>query len=512
MTKFLRARYKICWLLLVCWFDSLNAQSTLNSAGREFRGAWIATVENIDWPSSPNLTPEAQRQEFTAYVSSLRELGFNALIVQIRPSADAFYPSPSEPWSKDLTGEQGKPPNPFYDPLQFMIQTAHQHSMEFHAWINPYRALNNNDLTSVASNHPLKQHPEWFVKYGEKYYFNPSLPEVQNHIIQVLSDLVRNYDLDAIHLDDYFYPYRIQGEEFPDVLNHSQSSMAGYDLGDWRRNNVNVLIYQLHKTIKSIKPYVQLGISPFGVWRNADKDPLRGSATKAGQTCYDDLYADVLFWMEQGWIDYVAPQLYFYLGHPLIDPEIAAQWWANNLHECNYYIGHALYRVGQDPHAAWQNPEEMPNQIKLARSMSGCQGSIYFSAKWFKDNLLGFSDSLKLEYYKRPALLPMPPKLTMTTLNKVNVIKLKNKKKFVRITWEQDLNAYYYTIHRFNGSRVGNLIDTKYLLYQSPFGNPKNYYVDYHAKHKSSYTYIITAYTREHEASLPGNPITLKKK
>lgn len=512
MTKNLRATASLFWVIYFCWHNPLNSQGILSSAGREFRGAWVATVENIDWPSSPNLSPEAQREEFKDYVKSLRDLGFNALIVQVRPSADAFYPSDIEPWSKYLTGVQGNSPDPYYDPLQFMIQTAHQYSMEFHAWINPYRALNHSDVTSVAANHPLKQHPEWFVKYGGKYYFNPALPEARDHILQILSELVRNYDLDAIHLDDYFYPYRIHGEEFPDILNHDQGSMAGYDLADWRRNNVNVLIYQIHKTIKSIKPYVQLGISPFGVWRNADKDPLRGSSTKAGQTCYDDLYADVLLWMEQGWIDYVAPQLYFYLGHPLIDPEIAAQWWAKNLHECNYYFGHALYRVGQDQHPAWQNPAELPNQIKLARAMPECQGSIFFSAKWFKDNPLGFSDSLKVRYYQKPALLPMPPKLTISTLDKVKVTKVKNKKNLVRISWEQDPRAHYYTIHRFNGSRVGNLADTKYMVYQSPFGNPKSYFQDHQAKHKTTYTYIITAYTREHEASLPADPLIIKKK
>lgn len=503
---------QIGWLWLIWGWGVFFGWSQPSSPFREFRGAWIATVENIDWPSKPNISVEAQKNEFKSYVSSLRALGLNALIVQIRPAADAFFPSTYEPWSKYLTGQQGKQPEPFYDPLQFMIETAHQHSMEFHAWINPYRALNNADLTTVAPNHSLKEHPEWFVKYGDKYYFNPALPQVQGHIISVLEDLVRRYDLDAIHLDDYFYPYRIQGEEFPDIENHARSVMAGYDLADWRRNNVNVLIYQIHKTIKSIKPYVQLGISPFGVWRNADKDPIRGSNTKAGQTCYDDLYADVLFWMEQGWIDYVAPQLYFYLGHPLIDPQSTAQWWAEHLYGCNFYIGHALYRLGREQHAAWQDPSQMPDQIRMARSLANGQGSIYFSAKWFKENPLGFTDTLKNSLYQKPALLPMPPRLTFPTPQKVKVVKVKNKKKFLELEWVKDPNAYYCTIHRFPGVRVGNVHDARYMIYQSPFGSKQTTYRDLSAKHKTNYTYMVSTYSREHEAGLPSDALTVKKK
>lgn len=275
----------------------------------EFRGVWIATVENIDFPSSKNLSSWEQRAEFTSILDMHKRNGMNAVVVQIRPVADAFYPSQLEPWSEYLTGKQGVPPSPYYDPLEFMITETHKRGMEFHAWMNPYRAVFNISKSSIAPNHITKLHPEWFVDYGGKRYFDPGNKEAQKFVEEVVGDVVHRYDIDAIHFDDYFYPYRIAGKEFPDLKAYKKYG-NGMSRAGWRRYNVDTVIQMLSKAIKTDKPWVKFGISPFGVWRNHSKDS-EGSMTHAGQTNYDDLYADILLWLRKGWIDYVCPQIYW---------------------------------------------------------------------------------------------------------------------------------------------------------------------------------------------------------
>jgi uncharacterized lipoprotein YddW (UPF0748 family) len=288
-------------LLVFCLF-ALNAVSQ-NPRNYEFRGVWVASVDNIDWPSSKNLSVEAQKAEFIKLLDMHQQNGMNAIIVQIRPAGDALYPSQLEPWSEFLTGKQGQPPVPYYDPLTFMVKETHIRGMEFHAWLNPYRAVFNMQRSSVAATHLTKLHPEWFLVYGDKKYFNPALPEVRQHTARVVKDIVTRYDIDAIHMDDYFYPYRITGKEFPDQQSFAQYG-KGMDKENWRRSNCDSIIKLLYQTIRTANPRVKFGISPFGVWRNKSQDPM-GSETKAGQTNYDDLYADILLWMNKGWIDYV---------------------------------------------------------------------------------------------------------------------------------------------------------------------------------------------------------------
>ena len=289
-------------LLLLFIVHTTDAQ--LNLADKnifEFRGVWVATVENIDWPSKRGLSNEDQKREFIALLDLHQKNGMNAIIMQVRPSGDAIYPSTLEPWSEYLMGKQGLPPSPFYDPLEFMVQETHKRGMEFHAWINPYRAVFNIKKSSIAPSHITRLHPEWFLTYGDKKYFNPGLPQVWQHTNRIVRDLVTRYDIDAIHMDDYFYPYRIAGKEFPDEKTYQQNK-RGLSKEDWRRSNCDTIVKQLYATIHQIKPAVQFGISPFGIWRNKSKDP-RGSETKGGQTNYDDLYADILLWLEKGWVD-----------------------------------------------------------------------------------------------------------------------------------------------------------------------------------------------------------------
>lgn len=369
----------------------------------EFRAVWIATVSNIDWPSSKGLSTDQQKQEFINIITRQRQLGMNAVIVQIRPSADAFYASKYEPWSEYLTGRQGQAPSPYYDPLQFMIEETHKRGMEFHAWINPYRAQQSAS-SSIAPNHITRQHPEWFIKYGDRKYFNPGLPQVMNYLTDVVKDIITRYDVDAIHMDDYFYPYKIAGKEFPDYQAYVLYG-NGLSKDAWRRSNCDSIVKKIHDVILDNKPLIKFGISPFGVWRNSSVD-ARGSNTNAGQTCYDDLYADVLLWMKEGWIDYIAPQLYWEIGHHLCDYTTLLNWWGNNSYGRQLYIGHGIYRAIERPTAAWRNTNELPDEINLLRDNASVQGSIFYSSKYLLYNPNGWDDSLRFNYYRAPALIP----------------------------------------------------------------------------------------------------------
>ena len=393
-------------ILFIGFFIFTKAQPTLNDKNVfEFRGVWIATVENIDWPSKRGLSNQTQKEEFIAILDRHQKNGMNAIIMQVRPSGDAFYPSTLEPWSEYLMGTQGLPPSPFYDPLEFMINETHKRGMEFHAWINPYRAVFNVKRSSVAPSHISKIHPEWFLTYGDKKYFNPGLPQVWQHTNRIVRDLVSRYDIDAIHMDDYFYPYRIAGKEFPDEKAYQQNK-RGLSKEDWRRSNCDTIVKQLYATIHQIKPGVQFGISPFGIWRNKSKDP-RGSETKGGQTNYDDLYADILLWLEKGWVDYIAPQIYWEHGHPLANYDTIIDWWDQNSYGKNLYIGHGIYKAGTN--AAWRDKNELPYQIKRVRGLKNTSGSAYYSSTSFKNNINNWNDSLQQNYYQKPALIPSMP-------------------------------------------------------------------------------------------------------
>jgi uncharacterized lipoprotein YddW (UPF0748 family) len=369
----------------------------------EFRGVWVATVDNIDWPSKGNYFSDSQKVEFIRLLDMHQRNGMNAMIVQVRPATDAFYPSQYEPWSEFLTGKQGQPPIPYYDPLEFMIAETHKRGMEFHAWMNPYRAVFNITTSSIAANHITKIYPGWFLTYGEKKYFDPGNKEVQQYVNNVVKDVVSRYAVDAIHFDDYFYPYRIAGKEFPDNAKYQQYG-NGMNKDDWRRSNVDSIILMLSTAIKKENPKCQFGISPFGVWRNEDKDPVNGSKTKGAQTNYDDLYADILLWLKNGWIDYVAPQLYWEFGHKVAPYEVLLDWWSKHTYGRNCYIGLGIYRANSN--SAWKDITQLPRQIEALRNTPNIQGMIFFSSKSFTNNPNGWSDSLRLEYFKEPAKTP----------------------------------------------------------------------------------------------------------
>jgi uncharacterized lipoprotein YddW (UPF0748 family) len=381
--------------------DSLNRPPAY-----EFRGVWMASVDNIDWPARGQYNVDSQQADFRRQLDLHKANGMNAMVVQVRPAADAFYASPYEPWSQWLTGQQGRPPMPFYDPLAFGIEETHKRGMEYHAWLNPYRATFNIAKSSIAPAHITRIHPEWFLTYGSTRYFDPGNPEAQQWVVNVVKDIVTRYDVDAIHMDDYFYPYRIAGKEFPDTASYRLYG-NGLSKDDWRRSNTDSIITRIGRAIKEVKPWVKFGISPFGVWRNQSQDP-EGSATQAGVTNYDDLYADILLWLREGWIDYVTPQLYWEIGFNRADYSVLVDWWAKHSYGRHVYIGHGIYRYYEN-NPPWKLKDQIPRQVELLRRYPTIQGSLYFSSKSFERNPNGWNDVLRQDLYREPAVVPKMP-------------------------------------------------------------------------------------------------------
>lgn len=366
---------------------------------REFRGVWVASVANIDWPSQPNLPVAQQKSELISLLNRMEELNLNALILQIRPNGDAFYNSSLEPWSGWLTGVQGKPPEPYYDPLQFAIEESHKRNIELHAWFNPYRArLKGN--APFAANHMAAVYPQYAYRYGDLIWMEPGAKEVQDRTYNVIMDVVQRYDIDGIHLDDYFYPYPIAGVAFPDTQTYANYRAAGGNLGlaDWRRENVNFMIKRIADGIKTTKPYVKFGISPFGIYRPGKAPGI------VGLDQFDSLYADVKLWIEQGWIDYLAPQLYWKIDPPQQSYPVLLDWWLqHNPKRRHIYAGNFLSRIDGE----WP-VSELQRQVAISRQKAPqlSLGNIFFSMKMFRDNRQGVNEIFKSAIYPTPALVP----------------------------------------------------------------------------------------------------------
>ncbi|WP_461641022.1 glycoside hydrolase family 10 protein [Labilibaculum euxinus] len=438
---------------LLMMLVALGSMAKKKSPEREMRAVWVATVDNIDWPSKAGLSVEEQKKEMTTLLDQHKKNGMNTIVFQIRPATDAFYQSPYEPWSQWLSGEQGIAPDPFYDPLQFAVEECHKRAMELHAWMNPYRAVFLYQETETDPEHITNQHPEWFLTYGKHRYFNPGLQEIRDYVSKIVGDVVRRYDIDAIHFDDYFYPYKIAGEPFPDSLSFAQNGGEFYPnrIDDWRRDNVNRVIKQINDTIKSIKPWMPFGISPFGVWRNKDMDKS-GSRTKAGQTNYDDLYADVLLWLKNDWIDYVTPQIYWHIGKKVADYRKIAKWWRRNSYGKPCYIGQGVYRLDSISTAkAWRSADQIIRQIKLNRRLKGLNGSMFFCSKNFTENRLGINEALQTEVYQSPALNLENSNYQATRLK---APKLQIKEGV--LTWNAVEGAIYYVVYQSSGKSVKN--------------------------------------------------------
>ena len=485
----MKFRNLLLLLLLCVQVLTIQAQQTpaANHPKREFRAAWIQAV-NGQFRGMPT---DKLKQTLINQLNSLQGAGINAIIFQVRPEADALYASQYEPWSRFLTGVQGKVPEPYWDPMQFMIEECHKRGMEFHAWINPYRVKTSlkNELSPI---HIYNSHPEWFVTYGDQLYFDPALPESRNHICKVVTDIVSRYDVDAIHMDDYFYPYPIKGKDFPDDASFARYGGGFSNKADWRRSNVNILIQKIHETVRGLKPWVKFGVSPFGIYRNQKSDPL-GSDTNGLQN-YDDLYADVLLWARKGWVDYNIPQIYWQIGHPAADYITLIQWWNKNATRegTHLYIGQNVART--------MKADQLTRKMLYERSLSKVKGNCFWPANEILWNNKGVADSLKQNYHRYPALIPAYTHLHNRAPQEVKKLKTEWTAQGYMLHWQAEQSktnpelASYFVIYRFENKEPVNLDDPSKIVAVT---RETNYLLPYDDG-KRKYRYVVTAVDRFH--------------
>lgn len=387
----------------------------LPTVQREFRAAWVATVANIDWPSKRGLSTAEQQAELLAILDRAVELNLNAIVFQVRPHCDALYASNLEPWSEYLTGTMGQAPEPFYDPLEFIVSEAHRRGLELHAWFNPYRALHPGSKGKIADLHVSNTQPNIVREYGKHQWLDPGEPGAADHSAAVILDVVKRYDVDGVHFDDYFYPYQIQDEAkqnvpFPDDSSWQQAQDAGNKLkrDDWRRQNVDRLIERVANEVHTAKPWVKFGISPFGIWRPGNPPQIQGF------DAYASLYADAKKWWHEGWVDYLTPQLYWKVESPGQCYPLLMQWWhQENKHARHLWPGNYTSRVANQTKTAW-TPDEITLQIKHTRTHPGATGNVHFSMKALMDDSRGMAPALHDGPYKNPALVPATPWLGKT--------------------------------------------------------------------------------------------------
>lgn len=463
---------------------------------REFRGAWIHTVGQSRYQQ---MNSAAMKHYLADMVRKLDNAGVNAVIFQVRPEADAFYKSELEPWSRFLTGQQGKAPDDSaFDPLEFIIEECHKRSMELHAWLNPYR-VQSNIQSKLAPNHIYWSNPSRFIRYGNQLYFDPGLPENRGFINRVVRDIVLRYDVDAIHMDDYFYPYPIAGQPFPDDDSfNSLAASQGFapnQRDDWRRNNVNLLIQELKLTIASTKPWVRFGISPFGIYRNARSTPDGSGSHTNGLQNYDDLYADIKLWVEKGWIDYNMPQLYWEIGHKLADYTTLLKWWNANNFEQPLYIGQDLKRS--------VDKNELGEKIKQSRSLSFVEGNCYWYGYLILDNYADVANTLAMHTHSAKSLIPAYKHMHTGRPKKVKKLVEVFTEDMHFLTWESNKQksnpetANYFVVYKFGkGEKVDITDATKIIKTTSD-----NFYVLPFENGKTTYTYAITAVDAFHNES-----------
>lgn len=463
---------------------------------REFRGAWIQAV-NGQFRGIPT---EKLKQTLIDQLNSLQGAGINAIIFQVRPEADALYASQLEPWSRFLTGVQGQAPSPYWDPMQFMIDECHKRGMEFHAWINPYR-VKTSLKSELSPNHLYNIHPEWFVTYNNQLFFDPALPESRRHICMVVADIVSRYDVDAIHMDDYFYPYPAKGMDFPDDASFARYGGGFTNRADWRRSNVNILIQKIHETIRGLKPWVKFGISPFGIYRNEKNDPL-GSKTNGLQN-YDDLYADVLLWARNGWVDYNIPQIYWQIGHPAADYETLVKWWAKNTENRPLFIGQSVMNTIQNADPKNPSMNQLPRKMALERAYQTIGGSCQWPASAVVENAGKYRDALVQEYHKYPALVPVFDFMDDKAPGKVRKVKKVWTEDGYMLFWtppkakdEMD-RAVQYVVYRFGDKEKVNIDDASYIVAVTR----NNFYKLPYKDGKNKYRYVVTALDRLHNES-----------
>ena len=460
------------------------------------RAAWISTVDNIDWPSKPGLSDKQMKAEMISILDNLRSNNLNTVIFQIRPTADAYYKSTKEPASHWITGTQGVAPG--FDPLQMMIDEAGKRGMNVHVWLNPYRVQKDTVKDVLTKTHLFFKKPELFLTYGKSRYFNPGYKETRDFVSSVVGEIVRNYDIQAVHMDDYFYPYKIEGQEFPDEKAFAKEPRQFKDKDDWRRDNVDLIIKQIRDTIIANKPEVEFGISPFGVWRNIAKDS-QGSNTKAGATNYDDLYANILKWQKENWIDYVTPQLYWHIGFDRANFEVLAKWWAEHKYGAKVYVGHGDYKIStKAKEPEWRSPDQIVKQIEMIRKIPQIDGSMHFTANSFFNKGDTLRNALIEKPYKYISLTPEANRVTrIKPQAPTNAIIAKKGDKAI-LNWKAEMYDKKYVIYRFPKGKI------------TDFSNPVNiYYVTTLTKLEvanpelENYVYAVSALSQTQTESSP---------
>ena len=463
-----------------------------NGDKREFRGAWIQCVNG----QFQGMSTQAMQQTLTHQLDELQKDGVNAIIFQVRPECDALYQSNIEPWSRYLTGKQGKAPSPYWDPLKWMVDQCHRRGMELHAWINPYRAKTKGTV-ELASNHVAIQRPSSVFSYDGQFILNPAKAENREYIYKVTEDIVSRYDIDGFHIDDYFYPYPAAGKQIPDQQLFRQQGRGFRDIGDWRRDNVSRFVKQLGETIHAVKPWVKFGVSPFGIYRNRRNSPI-GSNTFGLQN-YDDLYADVLLWVNNGFIDYCVPQIYWEIGNKAADYKTLIQWWNKYAGNRPLYIGEDIERTAKYPDPVNPRSHQLPAKHRLHQQMNNVQGTVLWYAQTAADNVGNIGHTLRNYYWKYPALPPLMPFLDNKAPKAVKSLKMEWTAQGPMLTWKAPKAsrrkwgdvATRFAIYRFEkGSRI-NLNDVT-ALQAVVYGT--RYKLPYLKDRK--YTYVVTALDR----------------
>ena len=477
----------------------------------QMRGLWVASVANIDWPSRPGLSPEDAKAELDDYYELAQQRGLNSVVVQVRPTADTFWPSDLEPWSKWIASEQGVDPG--WDPMEYAVEAAHARGLDFHAWFNPYRVtLSGTDVSVLDPEHPARLNPDWVVAYGPRLYYDPGVPAAREHTENVVMEAVERYDLDGVHFDDYFYPYPIAGQTFDDADTFATYGGDFTDLGDWRRHNVDTLIENLDQRIHAAKPAVSFGVSPFAIWRNVATDP-EGSDTTAGAETYDDLYADTRGWVRNGWVDYIAPQVYWNIGFAPADYAKVVPWWDDVAEgtDVDLYIGQATYKValaGQP--AAWHDPLEMVRHLAFNAAYDQVDGDIWYSANQVESNRLGHMDLVQEEFYGRPALPPITD--AGSPVSAPRGISTHRVEGGTELRWhgQGPHEADGYAVYRIPGKARGkvdpcDLVDATNLV--AVLGPQQRSWVDTEPG-DGEVSYVLTALSDDNSESAPSKPVS----
>lgn len=499
--------FSIPLFTLICFIFLVSAQAQ-NSNKRELRGAWLTTYLGLDWPNRLH-TPVQQQNSLISILDTYKEMGLNTVYFQVRSQSDAMYQSSIEPWSYDLTGSQGTPPTPFWDPLQFAIAESKKRGLEFHAWINPFRAVatlsNTNNQLMFSSRHVSKTNPGWLLTVGKVQILNPGLRIVRSYVNSIIVDILKRYNVDGIHFDDYFYPTGVINDNAAYLSDPRGYPNTTAGRADWRRDNLNMFIKDVYDSIKTIKPWVKFGVSPTGIYRS-NTNPEIGSSTSTGALQhYSAYFADTRRWLKEGWVDYIAPQLYWHIGKFGSDYSVLVPWWNNNAFGRHIYVGLAAYNVGT---TGWTNRNEIPNQIQINRSLSNSniKGAIFFRVANLIKNPLNVKDSLRLNFYKKPALQPAMPWLDNEAPDAAsNLTAVKFRNDSVVLNWikpeqtkDELQKVKQFVIYRSTKPSI-NINDHSNLLTITV--NDTSGYTDVSIEPNTTYYYTVTSLDRFHNES-----------